>query len=157
MSAKLKRRAFVTLLGGVAVAWPFAARAQQRGSPVVGFMSARGPEDSGYLVDAFRAGLAEGGFIEGQNVKVEFRWAEGDYGRLPGLAADLVSRKVNVITASGGLPTVLAAKGATTTIPIVFVGSDPVKAGIVDSLNLPGGNITGVHQFTTALEPKRLD
>ena len=98
----MRRREFITLLGGAAAAWPLAAWAQQPGSPIVGFTSARGPEDSGYLVDAFRAGLAEGGFIEGQNVAIEFRWARGQYDRLPALAADLVSRRVNVLVAIGG-------------------------------------------------------
>ncbi len=156
MSAKLRRREFVTLLGGVAVAWPFAARAQQRGSPVVGFMSARGPEDSGYLVDAFHAGLAEGGFIEGQNVAIEFRWARGQYDRLPALAADLVGRRVNVLVAIGGDPSPIAAKQATSSIPIVFgMGGDPIKAGLVQSFNRPGGNVTGVSILTNQLEAKR--
>jgi putative ABC transport system substrate-binding protein len=125
--------------------------------PIIGFMSARGPEDSAYLVQAFHRGLAEGGFVEGQNVAIEFRWAHGQYNRLPAIAADLVSRRVNVITAIGGDPSALAAKGATSSIPIVFgIGGDPVAAGLVESFNRPGGNVTGVTLLTSQMEPKRL-
>jgi putative ABC transport system substrate-binding protein len=125
--------------------------------PVIGFMSARGPEDSAYLLEAFHRALAEDGFVEGQNVAIEFRWAHGQYDRLPAIAAELVSRRVNVITAVGGDPSPLAAKRATSTIPIVFgMGSDPVSAGLVESFNRPGGNVTGVTLLTNLMEPKRL-
>jgi putative tryptophan/tyrosine transport system substrate-binding protein len=153
----VKRREFITLLGSAAAAWPLAARAQQPTMPVIGFMSARGPEDSAYLLEAFHRGLAEGGFVEGQNIAIEFRWAHGQYDRLPAIADDLVSRRVNVITAVGGDPSPLAAKRATSTIPIVFgMGSDPVSAGLVESFNRPGGNVTGVTLLTNLMEPKRL-
>jgi putative tryptophan/tyrosine transport system substrate-binding protein len=125
--------------------------------PVIGFMSARSAEESAHLLEAFRRGLKEGGFVEGQNVAIEFRWAGGDYDRLPALAADLVSRRVNVITAVGGDPSPLAAKRATSTIPIVFgMGGDPVSAGLVESFNRPGGNVTGFTLLTNLMEPKRL-
>jgi putative tryptophan/tyrosine transport system substrate-binding protein len=153
----MKRRTFITLLGAAAAAWPLAARAQQPAMPVIGFMSARGPEDSAYLLEAFHRALAEDGFVEGQNVAIEFRWAHGQYDRLPAIAAELVSRRVNVITAVGGDPSPLAAKRATSTIPIVFgMGSDPVSAGLVESFNRPGGNVTGVTLLTNLMEPKRL-
>jgi putative ABC transport system substrate-binding protein len=152
----VKRREFITLLGGAAVAWPLVARAQQT-MPVIGFMSARSPEDSAHLLEAFRRGLKEGSFVEGQNVAIEFRWARGDYSKLPGFAADLVSRRVNVLTAVGGDPSPQAAKRATSTIPIVFgMGGDPVSDGLVESFNRPGGNITGVTLLTNLMEPKRL-
>ncbi len=153
----MKRRVFISLLGGAAVTWPLSARAQQAAMPLIGFMSARGPEDSAYLVQAFHRGLAEGGFVGGQNVAIEFRWAHGQYDRLPALAADLVSRRVNVITAVGGDPSPIAAKRATSSIPIVFgMGGDPVSAGLVESFNRPGGNVTGVTLLTSQMEPKRL-
>jgi putative ABC transport system substrate-binding protein len=149
------RRAFISLLGGAA-AWPLATRAQQPAPPVIGFMSSRSPEDSAHLVEAFRRGLKEGGIVEGQNVAIEFRWARGDYARLPALAADLVSRRVSAIAAVGGDPSNIAAKRATATIPIVFAtGSDPVSAGLVDSFNRPGGNATGIVTSTNLMEPKR--
>jgi putative ABC transport system substrate-binding protein len=152
----MRRREFIGLIGGAAAAWPFAAHAQQAGMPVIGFMSSRSPEDSMYLLAAFRQGLGDTGFIEGQNVAIEFRWAQGQYQRLPVFAADLVSRRVVVFTAVGGETSALAAKQATSTIPIVFVSTDPVKSGLVESYNRPGGNATGSFLATTEMEPKRL-
>jgi ABC transporter substrate binding protein len=152
----MRRREFITLLGGAAT-WPFAARAQQPAMPVIGFMSARSPEDSEHLLAAFRRGLGESGFIEGRNVAVEYRWARGDYARLPALAAELVNRRVAVLLGVGGDASARAAKAATSTIPIVFgMGSDPVAAGMVASLNRPGSNVTGVSVLTNEMEPKRL-
>src|SRR5262245_8378286 len=151
----MKRREFITLLGGAAT-WPFAARAQQPAIPLVGFMSARSPDDSTHLMAAFHQGMTEGGFVEGQNVRFEFRWARGEYDRLPKMAADLIGRRVQVLVAVGGEPSALAAKRATSTIPIVFgIGSDPVSAGLVESVNLPGANVTGATLLTTLMEPKR--
>jgi putative tryptophan/tyrosine transport system substrate-binding protein len=153
----VRRRDFINLLGSAAVAWPLAARAQQATMPVVGFLSSRAPEDSAHLLVAFRQGLAEGGFVEGHNVAIEFRWARGQYDLLPAMAADLVGRRVNVLTTAGGEPSALAAKRATSTIPIVFgLGSDPVSAGLVESYNRPAGNATGVTLLTRVMEPKRL-
>jgi ABC-type uncharacterized transport system substrate-binding protein len=153
----VRRREFITLLGGAAAAWPLAASAQQPTLPVIGFMSARSPEDSAHLVAAFRRGLSESGFIEGQNVAIEFRWARGHYDSLPELATELVNRPVAVLVAVGGDPSPVAAKQATTTIPIVFgIGGDPVKAGLIESFNRPGGNVTGVTLMTALMEPKRL-
>jgi putative tryptophan/tyrosine transport system substrate-binding protein len=149
------RREFITLLGSAA-AWPFAARAQQPAKPVIGFMSSRSPEDSVNVLTAFRRGLGEGGLIEGENVAIEFRWARGAYQELPALAAELVSRRVAVLVAVGGDPSALAAKAATSSIPIVFNSTDPIKSGLVASLNRPGGNATGVYILTSDLEPKRL-
>jgi len=152
----IRRREFITLLGGAA-GWPLAARAQQATMPVIGFMSARSPEDSAHLVAAFRRGLGESGFVEGQNVAIEFRWAHGHYDRLPALAVELVRRQVNVLVAVGGEPSPLAAKRATSTIPLVFgIGSDPVSLGLVESFSRPGGNVTGVTLMTALMEPKRL-
>ena len=152
----MRRRDFITLLGAAA-AWPLASRAEQATSPMIGFMSGRAPADSAHLVVAFQQGLAEAGFTDGQNVKIEYRWAEGDYDRLPALAADLVSRNVAVLVGVGGDVSALAAKRATTTIPVVFgMGADPVKAGLVASFNRPGGNVTGFTLWTSEMELKRL-
>ena len=151
----MRRREFLAVLGGSAFAWPFGAQAQQ--APAIGFISIRSLEDSGYLVDAFRKGLAEQGYNEGRNLAVEFRWAQGQYDRLPSLAAELVGRRVSLIATAGGEPTALAAKSATSDIPIVFViGGDPVKPGLALSLNRPGGNSTGISLLTSDLESKRL-
>lgn len=152
----MRRREFITLLGG-AVASPLVARAQQPALPVIGFMSGRSPEDSTHLVAAFRQGLAENGFVEGQTVAIEFRWADGDYDRLPALAADLVSRKVAVLVGVGGDVSAVVATKATRTIPVVFgMGGDPIKAGLVASFNRPGGNVTGYTVLTSQMESKRL-
>ena len=152
----MRRRDFITLVGGGAVAWPLAARAQQSAMPVIGLLYVRSPEDSAPQLAAFRRGLAENGFAEGQNVTIEYKWGLGHYDRMPVMAAELVRLPVSVILA-GAEPSVLAAKAATSTIPIVFVvGSDPVKLGLVASYNSPGGNATGVNIFTTNLDVKRL-
>jgi putative tryptophan/tyrosine transport system substrate-binding protein len=154
----MRRREFITLLGGAA-AWPLAARAQQPGKlPVIGYLGPESPAVFASRVRAFRQGLGETGYAEGRNVAIEFRWAEGQHNRLPALAADLVARQAAVIVAPGGAPGGLAAKSATTTIPIVFeMGADPVAIGLVDNLNRPGGNLTGVSSLNVQVTPKRLE
>ena len=153
----LERREFITLLGGAA-AWPLTAGAQQSAMPVVGVLYSGSPEMLDTLIFAFRQGLNEMGYVEGRNVTLELRLAEGQYDRLPSLAADLVRRQVAVIFTAGGQNSAFAAKSNTTTIPIVFTtGGDPVRSGLIASLNRPGGNITGVTNLTAELEPKRLE
>ena len=151
----MRRREFIIFLGGAAL-WSIGAQAQQPAMPVIGFMSSRSPENSMTVFAVFRSGLGEGGLREGKNVLIEFRWARGDYDKLPAIAAELLSRRVDVLVAAGGNPSARAAKTATSTVPIVFGSGDPVKTGLVARLNRPGGNATGVHILSNDLEPKRL-
>jgi putative tryptophan/tyrosine transport system substrate-binding protein len=154
----MRRREFLTVLGGAAAAWPVVARAQKPAMPVIGYLSGRRSDDSDDVVTAFRDGLRESGYVEGRNVTVEFRWSAGQYDRLPALAADLVQRRVDVIFANGGLLAALAAKNATNSTPIVFeAGTDPVRLGLVPNVNRPGGHITGVTMFSGVVLPKRME
>ena len=150
----MQRREFITLIGGAAAVWPVAARAQQKAMPVVGFLSSRSPSESSSLADSFRRGLRQIGFVEGQSVIIAFRWAEGRYDRLPALATELIDLPVTSLFAAGGSPTALAAKGATSTIPIVITSADPVGLGLVASLSHPGGNVTGISNLSSDLPSK---
>jgi putative ABC transport system substrate-binding protein len=153
----MTRREFIVTLGGAVAAWPLVARAQQSALPVVGFLHSAAPDKYGRFVAAFQEGLREAGYVDGQNVAVEYGWAQGQYDRLPALAADMVAHRVSVIGATGGDPAAIAAKAVTTTVPIVFmVGTDPVQVGLVSNLSRPTGNVTGVTFFTGPLGAKRL-
>jgi putative tryptophan/tyrosine transport system substrate-binding protein len=154
----MRRRKFITLMGGAAVAWPLAVRAQQTAMPLIGILATASPEANSARLRAFREGLQAAGYVEGQNVKTEYRWAEEGSGRIPELAAQLLDHKVAVLVAAGGTVTALAAKAATSSIPIVFgIAGDPVDLGLVATLNRPGGNITGVTSLNLEVAPKRLE
>jgi ABC-type uncharacterized transport system substrate-binding protein len=153
---RLKRRNFIALLGG-ALAWPLGASAQDSTVPVIGFLNSASPDPAARLLEGFRRGLNEGGYVEGRNVTIEYRWGEGQVARLPELAADLVRRKVSLIAATGGIVSARAAKSVTSTVPILFIsGPNPISDGLVTSFNRPGGNFTGVAVYTSELMPKRL-
>jgi putative ABC transport system substrate-binding protein len=154
----MRRRDFIMLLGGATVAWPLAARAQQPSMPVIGFLGSATPQSYAIRLRAFRQGLKEAGYVEGRNVEIDYRWAEGQNNRLPELATQLVQRQVTVLVAGGGTPTAVAAKAATATIPVDFaVATDPVAVGLVASLDRPGGNVTGVTNMNVEIGPKRLE